>query len=52
MVKITQVKKRDGRIVDFKPEKIEKAIKKALIASKQGNGKISSNYCNSYFSFC
>jgi len=41
MVKITQVKKRDGRIVDFKPEKIEKAIKKALIASKQGNGEIS-----------
>ncbi len=39
MNKITQVKKRDGRIVDFNPQKIEKAISKALIASKQGDGK-------------
>jgi len=39
MNKITQVKKRDGRIVAFNPKKIEKAISKALVASKEGDGK-------------
>lgn len=37
--KITKVQKRDGRIVNFQPEKIEKAIFKAITATGQGNGK-------------
>ena len=37
--KITKVKKRNEEIVDFELEKIEKAIFKALTATKQGDGK-------------
>lgn len=39
--KIKQIKKRDGRIVDFNEEKISNAIKKALSATGQGNGEAS-----------
>ena len=35
---ITQIKKRDGGIVTFDPEKIRTAVYKALTATKQGNG--------------
>ena len=38
--KITQVKKRDGSIVDFNLKKIGHAILKALEATEQGNGKL------------
>jgi len=34
-----EIKKRDGRIVEFEKEKITKAIVKALTASNQGDGK-------------
>lgn len=40
MTKFTQIQKRDGRIVDFNEKKIENAIHKALLATKQGDGKI------------
>lgn len=40
MPKIIQVRKRDGRLVDFNPKRIEKAILQALIATEQGDGKI------------
>ncbi|PIS39570.1 MAG: ribonucleoside triphosphate reductase [Candidatus Nealsonbacteria bacterium CG08_land_8_20_14_0_20_38_20] len=36
--KITKVKKRDGRIVDFEQEKITKAIFKSVTAVGEGNG--------------
>ncbi len=36
---IDKVKKRDGRIVDFDFDKIEKAVHKAIVAVDQGNGK-------------
>jgi len=36
MPKITQVRKRDGRLVDFNPKKIEEAIFKALTATGEG----------------
>ncbi len=36
---IKQVKKRDGRIVDFAQGKITKAILKAMVATGQGNAK-------------
>ncbi len=39
-IKFNQIKKRDGRVVAFDEKKIENAIHKALIATKQGNGKI------------
>jgi len=38
--KITQVKKRDGDIVDFNQKKIGHAILKALEATEQGDGKL------------
>ena len=37
--KITKIKKRDGRIVDFDQSKITDAIFKAITASGQGDGK-------------
>jgi len=37
--KITKVKKRTGGIAEFKLEKIERAIFKALTATKQGDGE-------------
>jgi ribonucleoside-triphosphate reductase len=33
-----KIEKRSGRLVDFKPEKIERALHKALTASDQGDG--------------
>jgi len=39
-MKIIKVKKRDGRLVDFNPKKIEKAILKSFIATGEGDGKI------------
>jgi ribonucleoside-diphosphate reductase alpha chain len=36
---ITKIKKRDGRIVDFKPERIKNAIHKAFVAVKLEDGK-------------
>ena len=39
MKRIIQVRKRDGRLADFNPKKIEIAILKALIAAKQDNEK-------------
>ena len=39
MVKITKIKKRDGRIVDFDQQKITNAIFKAITATNQGDGK-------------
>ncbi len=39
MAKITQIKKRDGRIVAFDPQKIEIAIHKAINAVKAQDGK-------------
>jgi anaerobic ribonucleoside-triphosphate reductase len=44
--KITKVKKRDGRIVDFEPIKITNALFKALTASGQGDGEISKKVSN------
>ena len=38
--KITQVRKRDGRLVDFNSKKINNAISKALEATEQGDGKL------------
>jgi len=37
--RIEKVKKRDGRIVDFRQEKITKVVFKALTATEQGDGK-------------
>ncbi|MFH1820747.1 MAG: ribonucleoside triphosphate reductase [Candidatus Nealsonbacteria bacterium] len=37
--KITKIKKRDDRIVDFEQEKITQAVLKALTATKQGDGE-------------
>ena len=37
--KITKIKKRDGRIVDFDQKKITNAIYKAITATGQGDGK-------------
>ena len=37
--KITKIKKRDGRIVDFEQQKITEAIFKAITATGQGDGK-------------
>ena len=36
---ITKIRKRDGRIVDFNPERIKNAIHKAFVAVKLGNGE-------------
>jgi ribonucleoside-diphosphate reductase alpha chain len=36
---ITKIKKRDGRIVDFNPERIKNAIHKAFVAVKLENGE-------------
>ena len=44
--KITKIKKRDGRIVDFDQDKITKAIYKALTSSGQGDGKKSKRISN------
>lgn len=40
MVKIAQIRKRDGRVVPFEPEKITNAILKAFIATETGDGVI------------
>lgn len=37
--KIVKVQKRDGRIVDFEPEKINEVIHKAITATGQGDGR-------------
>lgn len=37
--KITKIKKRDGRIVDFDAEKIRGAVFKALTSTKEGDGR-------------
>ncbi|MDD2478357.1 MAG: ribonucleoside triphosphate reductase [Victivallaceae bacterium] len=42
---IMQVKKRDGRIVDFEPERITLAISKALKASGSSNEKVAKTLC-------
>jgi ribonucleoside-triphosphate reductase len=44
--KITKIKKRDGAIVDFQPEKITKAIFKALTATGQGDEQRSKKVSN------
>ena len=36
---IEKVQKRDGRVVEFEQDKIEKAIHKAIVATNQGDGK-------------
>ncbi len=36
---IEKVQKRDGRVVDFEQDKIEKAVHKAIVATNQGDGK-------------
>jgi ribonucleoside-triphosphate reductase len=38
---IERVQKRDGRVVPFEQEKIEKAIHKAVVATNQGDGIVS-----------
>ncbi len=38
-LKFTQIKKRDGRITSFDLSRIERAIKKALVATDQGDGQ-------------
>ena len=38
---IDKIRKRDGRVVDFEQEKIEEAIHKAVVATKQGDGEVS-----------
>ena len=40
MVSIAQIRKRDGRVVEFDPEKITNAILKAFTATKTKNGKV------------
>ncbi len=44
--KITRVKKRDGRIVEFEQDKISDAIFKAITATGQGDGKKSKRLSN------
>jgi len=44
--KITQVKKRDGRLVDFDKLKITQAVFKALTASGEGDGRLSQKISN------
>lgn len=39
--KVSQAKKRDGRIVDFDKEKIREAVFKAVTATGQGDGRLS-----------
>ena len=41
ITRINKIKKRDGCLVDFNQKKIEKAIHKAVVAAKQGDGKLS-----------
>ena len=43
---IVQVRKRDGRIVPFEPERIALAAGKALTAAGTGNDKIARTICN------
>ena len=38
---ISQIQKRDGRVVDFEQEKISNAIHKAVVAANQGDGEVS-----------
>jgi len=39
-LKVTKIRKRDGRIVDFDPRRIENAIHKALVATKHADGEL------------
>lgn len=41
--KVTQIRKRDGTIVPFTPDKIERAIYKALMATKTGGKKLAAD---------
>lgn len=41
IISFDKIQKRNGQIVEFKPEKIESAIFKAVTAVNQGDGKIS-----------
>jgi anaerobic ribonucleoside-triphosphate reductase len=41
----SQVRKRDGRVVDFEPDRIRLAAEKALKASGMGNEKLSKTIC-------
>jgi len=36
---IDKIQKRDGRVVNFEQDKIEKAVHKAIVAANQGDGK-------------
>jgi ribonucleoside-diphosphate reductase alpha chain len=45
--KISKIRKRDGRIVDFDQKKITNAILKALTAVKQGNGELATGLSDS-----
>ena len=49
--KITKVKKRDGRIVDFDQEKIIDVVFKALTATNQGDGKKSKTLSDKILNF-
>ncbi len=41
--KITQIRKRDGSVVPFDASKIERAILKALMATKKGNAQVAAD---------
>ncbi|MEG2076716.1 MAG: ATP cone domain-containing protein, partial [Victivallaceae bacterium] len=43
---ITKIRKRDGRIVDFDPERITIAAGKALKAAGTANNKLASTICH------
>jgi len=39
-LRVSKIRKRDGRIVDFDPRRIENAILKALVATEHGDGDL------------
>ncbi|MFQ6020662.1 MAG: vitamin B12-dependent ribonucleotide reductase [Candidatus Aenigmatarchaeota archaeon] len=45
-MKISKIRKRDGRIVKFDQSKITNAIHKAMISVKAGNGRVAKNISN------
>lgn len=43
---ITKIQKRDGSVVNFDEERIAEAVRKALLASKEGDGEVSKKVSN------
>ncbi len=44
MVKLTKIRKKDGSLADFRPEKLAQALERALLDAGQKNGKAAKKY--------